>query len=71
MATLTDLKTFLTGKPRVKILKHESNLLEFTINHKGGLTRKTLMNELMSKYANFKIKSLGENSGVKTYQVYT
>lgn len=69
MKSLNELKTFLSNKPGVSVLKHETNLLEFVVNHSSGLPRKNLMKELYN-YSGYKLKSTGSNNGEKQYIVY-
>lgn len=69
MKTLNELKTFLTSQKGVKIIRTESKLLEFGVNHESGLTRKQLLQELY-KYSGYKLKSTGSNTGDKQYIVY-
>ncbi|MFW5799436.1 MAG: hypothetical protein ACOCV8_01370 [Spirochaetota bacterium] len=69
MRSLNELKTFLSDKSGVSIIKHETGLLEFEVNHKTGLGRKALMNELY-QYSGYKIKSMGKNTEVKQYIIY-
>lgn len=69
MRTLNELVTFLNANPGVVVLRNETGLVEFEVDHINGLPRKNLMNELY-KYSGYKIKSTGSNNGKKRYLVY-
>lgn len=69
MATISNLYNYLIDKAGVSIQRHQTNLLEFTVNHEQGLSRKNLINELYG-YDGFKIKSEGSNNKIKTYTIY-
>ena len=69
MRTLNELTTFLTSKPGIVILRNETGLLEFEVDHVNGLSRKDMMSELY-KYSGYKIKSTGTNTGKKQYLIF-
>ena len=69
MKPLKELHDFIASKLRVKINQSKSDLLDFTVNHRGGISRKDLMNKIL-EFSGYKLKSTGKNSGIKNYIVF-